>query len=99
MVWTLREGMQFHNGDPVTAEDVAYTIARPPGLLADLGATHVPANTFDYFDSIDAIDATHVQEKWVGPRADALIHRSRQYFGLVNKKLVEAAGGYAQEHE
>ena len=99
MVWTLREGMQFHNGDPVTAEDVAYTIARPPGLLADLGATHVPANTFDYFDTIDAIDATHVQEKWIGPRADALIHRSRQYFGLVNKKLVEAAGGYAQEHE
>ena len=99
MVWTLRDGMQFHNGDPVTAEDVAYTIARPPVLLADLGATHVPANTFDYFDSIEAIDATHVQENWVGPRADALIHRSRQYFGLVNKRLVEAAGGYAQEHE
>lgn len=99
LVWTLRDGMQFHNGDPVTAEDVAYTIARPPVLLADLGATHVPANSFDYFDSIEAIDATHVRENWVGPRADALIHRSRQYFGIVNKAMVEAAGGDAQEHQ
>ncbi len=98
LVWNLREGMQFHNGDPVTSEDVAYTIGRPPGLLADLGATHVPANTFDYFDYIEAIDNTHVQENWTGPRADALIHRSRWYFGIVNKALVEAADGTAQEH-
>ena len=27
-VWTLREGMTFNNGDPVTAEDYAYSIRR-----------------------------------------------------------------------
>ena len=99
LVWTMREGMQFHNGDPVTSEDVAYTIGRPPGLLAEIGATHVPASTFDYFNNIEAIDATHIQENWTGPRADVLIHRSRMYFGIVNKAMVEAAGGNAQEHE
>ena len=99
LVWTMREGMQFHNGDPVTSEDVAFTIERPPGLLASLGATHVPASTYDYFDSIDPVDATHIQENWVGPRADALIHRSRQYFGIINKKLVLAQPDQTgQEH-
>lgn len=99
LVWTMREGMQFHNGDPVTTEDVAFTISRPPELLEKLGATHVPANSYDYFDSIDAIDATHVQENWIGPRADALINRSRQYFGIVNKKLVlEQPDETAQVH-
>ena len=87
LVWAMREGMQFHNGDPVTTEDVAFTIERPPGLLEKLGATHAPANAFDYYDSIEAVDATHVQENWIGPRADALINRSRQYFGILNKKL------------
>jgi ABC-type transport system substrate-binding protein len=88
LVWNMREGMQFHNGDPVTTEDVAFTIERPPGLLEKLGATHAPANAFDYYDSIQAVDATNVQESWIGPRADALINRSRQYFGIINKKLV-----------
>ena len=88
LVWNMREGMQFHNGDPVTTEDVAFTIERPPGLLEKLGATHAPANAFDYYDSIEAVDATNVQENWIGPRADALINRSRQYFGIINKKLV-----------
>ena len=88
LVWNMREGMQFHNGDPVTSEDVAFTIERPPGLLEKLGATHAPANAFDYYDGIEAVDATHVQENWIGPRADALINRSRQYFGIINKKLV-----------
>jgi len=90
LVWNMREGMQFHNGDPVTTEDVAFTIERPPGLLEKLGATHAPAAAFDYYDSIEAIDATNIQENWIGPRADALINRSRQYFGIINKKLVLA---------
>ncbi len=99
LVWSLREGMQFHNGDPVTSEDVAFTIERPPELLASLGATHVPASIYNYFDSVVPVDATHVQENWTGPRADALLHRSRQYFGMINKKLVLAQPDQTgQEH-
>ena len=98
LVWTMRQGMQFHNGDPVTTEDIAYTIARPPVLYAELGSTHQPASNFRYLDVIEAIDDVSVRENWAEPRADALIHRSRQYFGIVNKALVEAQEGKAQEH-
>ncbi|MBE6935958.1 MAG: ABC transporter substrate-binding protein [Ruminococcaceae bacterium] len=33
--FTLREGITFHSGDPVTVEDVIYSIKRCAGLLAD----------------------------------------------------------------
>lgn len=35
-IWTLRlkSGVKFHNGDPLTAEDVRYTYARHVGMLA-----------------------------------------------------------------
>ena len=31
--FTLREGVTFHNGAPVTAEDVVYSLKRSAGLL------------------------------------------------------------------
>lgn len=33
--FTLREGVKFHNGDPVTIEDVIYSIKRCAGMLED----------------------------------------------------------------
>lgn len=33
--FTLREGVKFHNGDPVTAEDVIYSINRCAGNSGD----------------------------------------------------------------
>ncbi|MEU6481845.1 ABC transporter substrate-binding protein [Streptomyces sp. NPDC047017] len=36
-VCTLREGLQFANGDPITAADVKYSIDRARGIKADTG--------------------------------------------------------------
>lgn len=33
--FTLRKGVKFHNGEPVTAEDVVYSISRCAGLLGE----------------------------------------------------------------
>lgn len=33
--FTLRDGVKFHNGDPVTIEDVIYSIKRCAGMLED----------------------------------------------------------------
>ena len=33
--FTLRDGVQFHNGEPVTAEDVIYSLKRCAGLLPE----------------------------------------------------------------
>jgi peptide/nickel transport system substrate-binding protein len=54
--FTLRQGVTFHNGDPFSAEDVAYTVN---GLLADKRVA--TPGLFAFLDSAEAIDATQVR--------------------------------------
>jgi len=51
--FTLREGVQFHNGDTVTAEDVVYSINRC-AAATDTGV--VPVEAFSVIESIDVPD-------------------------------------------
>ncbi len=53
----LRPGVTFHNGDPFTAEDVAYTIAQVTG---DDPGLAVPSN-FSWLAGADVIDPLHVR--------------------------------------
>ena len=55
--FTLREGVTFHNGNPVTAEDVVYSLERCAGSEND-GTPLVSA--FSNVSRIEAVDAGHV---------------------------------------
>ena len=55
--FTLREGVTFHNGNPVTAEDVVYSLERCAGSEND-GTPLVSA--FSNVSKIDAPDQSHV---------------------------------------
>ena len=92
LVWSVRPGMAFHNGDPVDAEAVAYSWSRLAKLWDALGATHVRRDGFDFVDAFEATDALTVTERWSRPNADALIHRSRHYYSFINPRMVEAFG-------
>ena len=54
--FTLRPGVTFHNGDPFTAEDVAYTVNT---VAADPNVA-VPGN-YAFLDHAQAIDPLHVR--------------------------------------
>ncbi|MCH2657174.1 MAG: ABC transporter substrate-binding protein, partial [Dehalococcoidia bacterium] len=88
-VWTLREGMTFNNGDPVTAEDYAYSIRRVKEIY-DERQSHATGNLFNYMDTVEAIDDFTVKETYTLPVPNPPLHRWRQYFGMVNKAVVEA---------
>ena len=92
LVWSVRPGMKFHNGDPVDAEAVAYSWGRLGKLYDALGATHVSRSGFEFVDAFEATDALTVTERWNRPNADALIHRSRHYYSFINPRMVEAFG-------
>lgn len=47
--FTLRQGVTFHNGDPVTVEDLVYSIER---------AVELGKNTFKAFNTVSAVEAT-----------------------------------------
>lgn len=84
---TLRDDVYFHNGEKMTAEDVAFTIQR---------AATMPA-TLPYYKSFDevntkAIDDTHVEIKFKTPFAPALNYLSSVKANIVSKKAVEEMG-------
>ncbi|MBQ1194356.1 MAG: ABC transporter substrate-binding protein [Lachnospiraceae bacterium] len=56
--FTLREGVKFHNGEEVTAEDVKYSIERNAGLLE---GTELIIAAFDIIESVNIVDSSTVE--------------------------------------
>ena len=55
--FTLRDGVKFHNGNPVTAEDVKYSLERASGLLDGTALV----SSLKTLTSVDIIDERTVQ--------------------------------------
>lgn len=92
LVWSIRPGMKFHNGDPVDSEAVAFSFGRLPKLYDVRGDSHVDRRGFDFVDSFEATDELTMTEHWSRPNADALVHRARSYYSFLNPRVVEAQG-------
>jgi peptide/nickel transport system substrate-binding protein len=84
--FVIRDGVHFHNGDPVTAEDVKFSYERYRGAAHELMKSQV--------DSIEAVDARHVRFKMKRPWPDFLtFYSSASGAGwVVPKKYVEKVG-------
>jgi peptide/nickel transport system substrate-binding protein len=53
-VFTLRPGVRFHDGTPLTSEDIAFTIARVPSVANSPGSFSVYSRQVTRVDIIDA---------------------------------------------
>jgi peptide/nickel transport system substrate-binding protein len=84
--FVLRAGVTFHNGDPVTAEDVKFSFERYKGASAKL--------IKDGVASVETPDARHVRFKLKEPWPDFLTYyASASGAGwIVPKKYVEKVG-------
>jgi peptide/nickel transport system substrate-binding protein len=84
--FVIRDGVRFHNGEPVTAEDVKFSYERYRGAAHELMKSQV--------DSIEAVDARHVRFKMKKPWPDFLtFYSSASGAGwIVPKKYVEKVG-------
>jgi peptide/nickel transport system substrate-binding protein len=87
--FTLRKGVRFHNGEPVTADDVKFSFERYHGSAAKTLKDRVAA--------IDVIDASHVRFRLKNPWPDFLLfYTSASGAGwIVPKKYVEKVGAEA----
>jgi peptide/nickel transport system substrate-binding protein len=85
--FTLRQGVTFHNGDPVTAEDVVFSFQRYKGAGARLYKEKVQA--------VEIIDAQRVRFRLHEPWPDFLIFLGTPATGagwIVPKKYLERVG-------
>jgi len=84
--FTLRSGAKFHNGDPVTADDVKFSFERYRGANQALIKKQVAA--------VEAPDARHVRFRMTEPWPDFLtFYSSASGAGwIVPKKYVEKVG-------
>ena len=98
LIWKVRPGMTFHNGDPVTAEDVAFSWTRLWEIYDLTGGTHVSRPGFAYIDTVEAVDNETVVEHWKKPAAGAPIHRSRHYYSFINKQVALSDGNNAGDY-
>lgn len=92
LVWSIRPGMRFHNGDPVDSEAVAFSFGRLAKLNDVHMGTHVTPAGFDFVNSFEPVDELTLTEHWSRPNADAVIHRSRHYYSFLNPRVVREQG-------
>ena len=99
LVWSIRPGMKFHNGDPVNSEAVAFSFGRLEKLYRALDGTHTTRTGFAFVDSFEATDELTVTENWARPNADAPVYRARHYYSFLNPRIVEEFGKFEGSYE
>ena len=100
-VFTLREGVRFHDGSPLTAEDVAYSIQRQIGsetslassyLMVIEGAEEYAEHRRESIDGLTIVDARTVRIRLARPYVSFLEVLAIDNLGVVPRALVDERG-------
>lgn len=84
-VFKLRQNAVFHNGEPVTAEDVRYTIEQ----IAANGSTAYLAGEFRGIETVEAVDSKTVRIVLKRPTASFLGSLAGQFAPILSKKALQ----------
>jgi len=92
-IFKLREGVKFHNGREMTAEDVKYSFERV--LNPDTAA--IGKSYYDSIDSIEVVDTYTVKFTLKEPFAPFMTNLTSLYGSIVPKEVVEENGNLMQK--
>jgi peptide/nickel transport system substrate-binding protein len=88
LTWKIRDGTTWHDGTPLTAEDLAFTTR----LLQDKDLPEFRVPAAELIDRVDVVDRNTLSASWKKPfiRADRHFSGGTEGFGIpVPKHLVE----------
>lgn len=90
LTWTfrLREGVVFHNGDPLTAEDAAFSILR----IKDPEVASPNAGDFEVVESVAASDESTIVFTLAEPYSPLLSKLANSLNVIVSQEVVEENG-------
>lgn len=89
LIFTLREGVTFHSGDPLTVEDVVYTFQR---LYGEDSVATFRAVWQENLASVEALDDRRVKFTFHAPWPVSFSFIAGNHAKVVNKSFVEEAG-------
>ena len=94
-IFHIRQGVKFHNGREMTAEDVVYSFQRVLGQTeyGDIGALGSSASYYGGIASIEANDDYTVTITLSEPNAAFMANLTSSYGAIVCKEVVEANDG------
>lgn len=95
--FSLRDGVSFHNGDPLTAEDVVFSIEnvlREEEVENDEGelvvqTVHPFASTFAPIDTVIAVDDSTVEITLTQPSANLLFFMTQGQGVILNQNAID----------
>ena len=86
--FAIRPGVVFHNGDTLTAQDVAFTLNR----LRDPAVAAPGAFILGFVESVEAVDDLTVRVATRAPFAPILAHLAHPATAILNERVVTEAG-------
>ena len=90
IIFKLRDGVTFHNGAPLTAEDVVFSF----NLTIESGYADLVTSAMD---KAEVIDDEHVVIRYKQPYSNALYNMSTEYMQVLCKEAYEAdPAGFAR---
>ena len=94
-IFHIRQGVKFHNGREMTADDVVYSFQRVLGQTeyGDIGALGSSASYYGGIASIEANDDYTVTITLSEPNAAFMANLTSSYGAIVCKEVVEANDG------
>lgn len=84
VMFYLREGVKFHNGDTMTADDVYFSLQRSLESSYSSGISEA----IDHFEKVDDMTVKCVLKYPYGPILDVMTNMT---YGIVSKRAVEEA--------
>ena len=93
-IFYLRQGVKFHSGREMTAEDVVYSFNRVLGRTeaGDIGALGSSASYYGGIASVEATDTYTVKFTLEAPNAAFLNALSNNYGAIVDKDVIDENG-------
>lgn len=93
-IFTLRQGVKFHSGREMTAEDVVYSFDRVLGKTeaGDIGALGSSSSYYKNVTSVEALDDYTVKFTIAAPNAAFLGTLTSNYGAIVDKDVIAANG-------
>ncbi|MBQ6347880.1 MAG: ABC transporter substrate-binding protein [Clostridia bacterium] len=103
--FTLREGVVFSNGSPLTASDVQFSFERLLKLAQQnteiaeeiLGADKVMSGEAESLEGFSVIDDTHFSVTLSAPNAGFLVELSAPAMSIVDAETMESAPKFGEE--